>query len=53
MGTACPVLTSETSIQDPHTATIHLQSSGFGQVNNVHFNSLRLAVQPTAFARAC
>lgn len=43
MGKAYPVLTSETSVQDPQTASTHLQSPDFSQVNNIHFKSPHLA----------
>lgn len=51
MGKAYPVLTSETSVQDPPTVCMHLQSSDLSQVNNAHFSSLQLTVLPIASAR--
>jgi len=51
MGKVYSVLTSETSVQDPQTVSMHLQSSDFSQVNNAHFTSLQLTVLPIAFAR--
>lgn len=50
MGKACPVLTSETSVQDPQTVCVHLQSSDFAQVYNTSFSVL--TELPTAPARA-
>lgn len=50
MGKAYPVLTSETSVQDPQTACVHLQSSHFAQVYNSRFTVL--TELPTAPARA-
>lgn len=45
-----PVLTSETSVQDPQTVCLHSQNSDFAQVYNTHFTVL--TAQPTAPARA-
>lgn len=49
MGKAYPVLTSETSVQDPQTACMHSQSSDFAQVYNTRFTVL--TALPTAPAR--
>lgn len=50
MGKAYPVLTSETSVQDPQTVCMHLQSSDFAQVYNACFTVL--TALPIASARA-
>lgn len=51
MGKAYPVLTSETSVQDPQTFCTHLQSSEFNQVDNAHFRSLQLTALPIALTK--